>query len=415
MKKILITQHYSRNKGNVSLLYTLVEVLKKTYPDAEIVVSSFDPVDTAKIFGYRTCEWPFPTRLITDEKGIMKMFSIFKELFFLLVNVFLAVLVRFNIVNPSKFKGRFIPLKEIYESNVVISPGGHLFTNYNKFIPVFAHFFPCFLSVIMHRKYVVMAQTIGPFFGTWKFPTQLLTKFVLKHADFVTIRDKNSFDQISMLNVKIKDLRLTNEIVYLFPENVEKTASHPAKQKKVLGFTFHHIYYKRWMIKEDYIKRMVDFIDSINNKYDFDIQFISMEKDVLNKSDIPLLKEIKEKLKKNSNIEIVSLPQNSMDLLNIFGNLNYLVATKTHSVVYGLRKCIPTLAIAYEKKTEDFMRDFKQEEFSVQLSDFDSEFAFSIFLNLVEKETEVQNTIQNKLSEIQARSFENIELISRFL
>jgi colanic acid/amylovoran biosynthesis protein len=102
-------------------------------------------------------------------------------------------------------------------------------------------------------------------------------------------------------------------------------------------------------------------------------------------------------------------------LLNIFANLDYLVATKTHSVVYGLRKCIPTLAIAYEKKTDDFMKDFQQEDFSVQLSTFNSEHAFNVFSNLVEKDLDVKNTIQNKLAEIQARSFENIELLSRFL
>lgn len=66
--KIFISQHYSRNKGNVSLLYTLVETIKKTYPKVEVVVSSFDPTDSAHQFGYKTCEWPFPTRRIVDAK-----------------------------------------------------------------------------------------------------------------------------------------------------------------------------------------------------------------------------------------------------------------------------------------------------------------------------------------------------------
>lgn len=167
------------------------------------------------------------------------------ELFYIILSILISFFIRFKFINPQKFNGRFNTLKEMHESNVVISPGGHLFTNYNKFVSVFAHFFPCFLSVIMKKKYVVMAQTIGPFFGTWKYPAQMLTKFVLKKAEIVTIRNRNSFDQIDKLNIKINDLRLTNEIVFLFPENIEKTKSDSINLKKKLGFTFHHIYYKR--------------------------------------------------------------------------------------------------------------------------------------------------------------------------
>ena len=413
--KIFISQHYSRNKGNVSLLYTLVETIKKTYPNEEVVVSSFDPTDTALQFGYNTCEWPFPTRRITDAKKIKKITVSFVELSYIILSILISFLIRFKFINPKTLNGRFNTLKQMYESNVIISPGGHLFTNYNKFVPVFAHFFPCFLSVIMKKKYVVMAQTIGPFFGKWKYPGQTLTKFVLRKADIVTIRDRNSLKQIDMLNVKIKDLKLTNEIVFLFPENVEKPKSNSLNKKKTLGFTFHHIYYKRWMNKEDYIKRMVTFLDNINANYDFDIQFISMEKDVNNKSDLALLNEIKILLKNNKNIEIISIPQNSVKLLDVFGNLNYLVATKTHSVVYGLRMGIPTLAIAYEKKTDDFMEDFNQKELSIPLSSFNPNYAFSKLSDLINREDEIKKEIKNKLTNVQAKSFENIKLLSKYL
>lgn len=409
--KIFFSQHYSRNKGNISLLYTMVEVTKKQFPDAEIVVSSFDPEDTSKTFGYKSCEWPFPTRKIVDAKRLNKAIAVFIEIFYLSISTLIAVLIRYKFINAKKLKGRFTPLKEIYESNIVVSPGGHLFTNYNKIAGVFAHFFPCFLSKIMKKPYAVMAQTIGPFFGLWELPAKTLTKFVLKNADLVTIRDSNSFEQISKLKIEIKDIRKTNELVFLYPDNENFSAS---KVKNKLGFTFHHIYYKRWMTKGEYIDKMVKFINKINAHYNFEISFISMEKTIESKSDIPLLKEIRSKLDKQSNIEIITISQSPNELLSVFESLDFLVATKTHSVVYGLRKCIPTLAIAYEKKTDDFMRDFNQEYFSIPLSEFDAEDAYVRFGEMVSREIEIKNMIKKNLVSVQQKALENINLLINY-
>ena len=409
--KIFFSQHYSRNKGNISLLYATVEVLKKKYPDAEIVVSSFDPDDTNKTFGYDTCEWPFLTRKIVDAGGLKKILIAAIQSFYVIMSVLIAMLLRFKIIKPSKLGTSFNALKEIYESNVVISPGGHLFTNYNKIVPVFAHFFPCLLSSIVKIPYVVMAQTIGPFFGTWSIPGKIMTRFVLRKADVVTIRDNNSFEQISKLNVKTRDIRQTNELVFLYPDDEEFTVS---KTKNKLGITFHHIYYKRWMTKEDYIERMVKFINQLIKNHNLEISFISMEKGSEHKSDIPLLKEIKGKLSDPNKVEIVTISQSPNELLRVFESLNFLIATKTHSVVYGLRKCIPTLAIAYEKKTDDFMSYFEQENLSIPLSDFDPDIAVDKFQEMVLKEVEIEDTIRKNLISVQTQAMENIELLTKY-
>ncbi len=409
--KIFISQHYSRNKGNVSLLFTLVEAIKNQFPDADIIVSSFDPIDTRKTFGYNTCEWPFITRKIVDAKKLNKLITAFTEVCFVTMYAFFAILIRFKIIKASNLKGRFVVLKEIQTSNIIISPGGHLFTNYNKIVPVFAHFFPCFLSFVMKKPFVVMAQTIGPFFGIWKVPAQLMTKFVLKNADIVTIRDSNSFENISKLNVKIKDIRQTNELVFLYPGNNSVNESRTTNK---LGFTFHHIYYKRWMTKEDYVGKMVNFINKVNQDFNFEILFISMEKTIENKSDIPLLKEIRSKLDNQSNIEIVTISKSSNELLSVFESLNFLIATKTHSVVYGLLKCIPTLAIAYEKKTDDFMACFNQEDLSIPLSEFEVGDAFARFERMVKREVEIKNTIKENLVSVQSKALENINLLMKY-
>jgi len=108
------------------------------------------------------------------------------------------------------------------------------------------------------------------------------------------------------------------------------------------------------------------------------------------------------------------ISQNPNELLNVFESLDFLVATKTHSVVYGLRKCIPTFAIAYEKKTDDFMRCFNLGNFSLPLSDFNSKTAFEKFEKMVLSEIEIKKQIKESLFTVQADALENIKLLVKY-
>ena len=277
--KLYIAQHYSRNKGNVSLLYTLVEAIKQHIPDCEITIASFDPKNTQRLFGYRCCEFPFQTRRLADAHGWLRLWRALGEACHIVIQVILAVLIRWHWLSPARMRGRYVALREIAEANLVISPGGHSFTNFNRFPGVFGHFYPCLLSSIMRIRYLVVGQTIGPFFGFWKIPARWLTRYVLEHAAYVSVRDSNSLETIATCGFHIPHLAQTSELVFLFPQHyVEKSESkiRPPNGKKTVGFTFHHIYFQRWMTREDYVDRMVRFIRLIATRFDMNIVFISM-------------------------------------------------------------------------------------------------------------------------------------------
>ena len=268
----------------------------------------------------------------------------------------------------------------------------------------------------MKTPYVVIAQTIGPFFGFWAWPCRLLTGFVLNHAAHVTVRDDNSLETIAECHFRPALLKRLNEIVFLYPEkdSVQVEKLQPILRSCV-GITFHHIYYRRWMTEEDYMARMVKFINLIIRHYGVLVKFISMEDSSSGRGDLPLLREIRSRLDTPEDVEIVDLPMDPRELLRFFGQMDFVVATKTHSVVYGLRQCIPTLAIAYDRKTEDFMHDFNQSDFSVNLSTFDPDDAFTRFGRLVENTQSIREELIDRLSEIQRQSLENINIIKNIL
>ncbi|MDY6839545.1 MAG: polysaccharide pyruvyl transferase family protein [Thermodesulfobacteriota bacterium] len=416
MARILVSQHYSRNMGNVSLLYTLVEALKEELPEAKITVGSFEPDETRKLFDYDCCEWPFVTRHLVDRKGAKRVLAGLVELSLIVMQIMAAVAVRLRFAKVEQLRGRLRPLGIICESDVVISPGGHLFTSFNPFIGVCAHFFPCFLAWIVETPYVVIGQTLGPFFGLWRHPDAMITSFLLRKASYVSTREYSSFENLGEYGIPTEKIKKTSELVFLYPEEPKDGEKAVANdQAEVLGITFHHIYYKYWMTTEDYVQRMSDFLRRVTDRFDFSVKFISMEKSYKGRGDGSLLKLIKSRLPEELDIELVNVDMGAKKVLDIFGGLDFLCATKTHSVVYGLRKAVPTLAVAYDPKTLEFMKEFHVERYSIPLKDFDSEEAYKRFSELVMNKNRVKRELASALPRVQMEALANIHAINATL
>jgi len=187
-RTVLISQHYSRNKGNVSLLYAFVESLKQRFSQVRIVVGSFEPEETHELFGYECCEWPFRTRAMADAHGVWKVILGVMQIGSLASQIVLAVLLRCRLIRPSWLRGPFAPLRIIAESDLVVSPGGHLFTSLNHFVGVWAHFTPCLLATLVGTPYAVVAQTLGPCYGMWRRPSIWLIRFLVYEYVFPLLR-----------------------------------------------------------------------------------------------------------------------------------------------------------------------------------------------------------------------------------
>lgn len=411
MNKILITQHFSRNKGNVSLLYTLVEAIRENIPEAEVIVSSYNPVETNKLFGYECCEWPFITRNIIEKKGLPRYSGMAKEILVILLQIIVAYLIRIKLINPQKLKGRLYFLNVMTSSDKIISPGGHLFTSFNQIGAVFAHFYPCLLSRILKMDFYVIAQTIGPFFGKLRFLTILLTRFVIDSSKFVSVRDSYSLTNLHEIGISSESIVKTNELVFLFPDS--KSSSENLNSNEItIGITIHHLYYKHFLSREQYVKETIDLIKMILLQGRFRVKLISMEENLHDKGDLNMLTEIKSHFLSDSKISIDCISMDPREVLTTFSNLSFLIATKTHSVVYGLRCSIPTIAVAYDEKTYCFMKDFDLEEYSVSMKDYNARLVFETFQRIVSHERKIKLRISSNLHFIQEQAFRNIQILS---
>jgi len=416
MKKIVIFNHYSANKGNLSLLYTLVENIKTEVPDSSVEVSSFNPGDTEEMFGYRAFEWPFIFRKIANARGVSRIFFALYELTLSLLPVIISLMVRIRLLKPEKLRGRLLIVRKIYESDICVVPGGHLFTNLNHFTGIYCYFLSCLLTRILGRKYVVIGQSLGPFFGFFRYFTVLLTRYVVSRASYVSVRDEASFNRLRRNGIDTDGIAKTSEIVFMFPLKDIKDYEMELdinRDNPTLGITIHHLYYKRWMSTEDYVNRVSSFIDMVKRKFNYNVLFISMEKERKKKSDVPLIKSIISELEDSDGVSIAQSPNiDPRYTLNLIQKIDYLYATKTHSVAFGLLSAIPTLAISYDQKTRDFMKEFDLESYCINLKDFTSEKGFDTFSEIVRNSESIKNDIISNLDTVRELAKRNVRILN---
>lgn len=418
MKNLLILQHYSPNKGNAALLFSLVENIKILNKSINIIVSSYDPKDTKHIFNYNAIEWPFIFRKIADNKGILRYKNLIIEIFKLILLILVCAFVKFHLIPDKVLKSKFLFIYWIKKADLILYPGGHLFTNFNHFPGNLIHFFPSMILRIMNRNYIILGQTIGPFFGFYKIPTMLITKFVLDGAQVISIRDTNSFKSIYKLNIPKRKVIKTSDVVLLFPKDIIKKTNIKKlfdNESKILGITIHHIYFKHWMCKNDYINYVSNFIGYVIGKYNFNVVFLSMEKKRFLNSEWDLINQIIANIDEKNKVKILNIPFNPKYTISSLKSIDYLYATKTHSVVFGLLMDIPTLAIAYQQKSIDFMNEFNLIRFSVKLKDKNLSECKIKFDDLVRNEMKIKNQIEKKLKFITKNAYINIKLINNEL
>ena len=106
----------------------------------------------------------------------------------------------------------------IAKSNVLVSGGGSLLQDATSLKSLIYYLLIIFIGLFLKKKVIIFAQGIGPIRS--KFG-QFLTKNILKHCDYVSVRDEKSLQLLNSWGIKA-DL-LCDPIFSTTTEHSEKT------------------------------------------------------------------------------------------------------------------------------------------------------------------------------------------------
>lgn len=414
MDRLLIIQNYNANKGDSSVAHAMTKSLKQEREGLEIAITSYDPRGATEEYGVDSAEWIFSYRNIKLSHSMLgRFFYMFREGCWFLYSIIWLAGFRAGLKLPVPlFKRKTIDL--YLSSDVVVLPGGHFFTNLNGFPTIFSHFYGLLFAIILGKKTMIYAETIGPFFGKFGPITKAMTRYIMKKVDMVTVREKDSLKYCE----GIENAHLTAECVFALESEPDLASELPIlntlKQngRLLVGVTIHHIYYKHFFTKAKYVACMAGIFERIIDEFNANILIIPMEDSCHGGGDRPIAQEMIADMDKHGDrVHILEGDHDPMFIASVISNVDLLVGTKTHSIVYGLKGGVPTVSISYQQKSNEFMEMFGLSQYAIDLKVLTVDRFMEIFAKAVVHMDNISSMQKEALDHVRPAALENNRLL----
>ena len=294
-KKICISGYYGFNNfGDETILKILVENLKKFDCKPEITVFSSNPAETS---------------------------------------------VQFDVNSVYSFNIKSV-FKQIKMSDCLISGGGSLLQDKTSKKSLIYYLLLLFIAQFFRKKTIIFAQGIGPINNGF---LKYITMMILKHADFITVRDKNSYNLLKKYNI---NAQICSDPVWNIDiQKIQNTGKIGVQLRDFSAIT------------ENFIKELAFCI----NKYYFnkEICLLSLQ----NKSDLEVLNKLKSQLlNQNSNIKTTVIENTSNEkIINDINQMEAIIAMRYHACLVAIKAGVKLLPVNYDIKVETLAKDFNLE------------------------------------------------------
>lgn len=284
--------------------------------------------------------------------------------------------------NPEFTKSQYKNIKSIYtfnmpeivaqiaKSDILVSGGGSLLQDVTSLKSLIYYLTVIFIALLLHKKVIIFAQGIGPIKNTFG---QFVTKILLSHCTYVSVRDKKSLELMNNWGIKSE----------LLCDPIFSTQITPIKKNKTVA-----VQLRNFRTMSD------DFIDRLAQKVcqefaDYELEIYSFQDSI----DL----EICEKFQKAVNLlnsEIKTSLYSGLSNKEIIENLShceYLIAMRFHAIIIALLANTKTLSINYDIKVEKI-----SQEFNIPMIDLKKDFK-SQFKDLKTQDLEkIQEKVKNK-------------------
>ena len=409
MKRITITNGYTwYNKGDAGILLGTVNAIKEIYgADVEINILSFTPEEDKKryckdkniknVYSNVLNPYPFKKTFIGKKVAIIKLF-----------NNMLANYIKLNLLGD-KFIEKNENLKVLKESDLLVVCGGG-FLGGKKFNS-FMHLYQMYVNSKFNKPVVLWGTSIEPFKNK---VVKYFTEKRIKDLSHVFPRETITNNYLSTVISKDKFTLITDMAFML--ENKEQEFAFVSELRKefdiVFGLTVREWHFPNVENKE---KAKINYIESIkemiiNYAETKNAAFVFIPQVIFEGDDDSIIaeqirNELPEKYKKYFIIN--KTDWSPIEIKSLINNFDMFIGTRMHSNIFATSMAVPTVAIAYEKKTNGIMETVGLDDYIVEIDTITKEELIekidkcyenreSIHLNLVKRIVEIRNNIISK-------------------
>lgn len=306
------------------------------------------------------------------------LYGLLEELYHLNPKITFAILSpTTSVVVPPEVKDKtkfvkpslFVVAKGIISSSAFLIGGGTHLSDYgNRVVEMLKIqliiFLLALLAKILDKKIYVLGNGIGP------FQTALgavLPRLTLHLADYISVRDKASYNLLTEWELKSKtylafDLSV---LIKTFGSNMSLSAE---KNRKVLGISVTPAFELYYGSKEKDRKLINEISKCINDLLKREPQtevwlfiFHGQSRD----DDVSITRELQKKIKPQDHVKLIPYNPDPKKVISKVSQCDAFIGMKYHSCVFAYIAKIPLLIIAYHPKCYAFAKEIGLSEKAV--------------------------------------------------
>jgi len=306
MSKIVISGYYGfNNAGDEALLTAILASLQAIEPDADITVISGNPGNTV-------------------------------------VQHQVKSLYRFAAVRL---------LQAIGNADLVISGGGSLLQDVTSKRSLLYYLSVIAAAKWKGKKVMLFAQGIGPIRNRFM---RMLTRIVCNKADLITVRDKDSAEELERMGVSDVKVEVTaDSVLTLLPVSKLKgksilTDAGIDPYKPVIGVSV-----REWPEIRPCLEQLAAALGNISNRYNAQVVILPLQASMDRKAS-QLLKSLLPETR--NKVVLVDGNYSTEEFLSIIGCFRLLVGMRLHALIFAAVMKVPLMAISYDPKVDSFVQ-----------------------------------------------------------
>lgn len=379
--KIVIPHSWSPNIGDMALLSSTVKTLKQVIPDAEITALVSDPDLTEKELpglDAKLLIWPWPI-----PKGKRTLLDLASYPFIYLSHFFSVMAYRLARQRIFIFNKRYsMPLKSMFECDMVVSPGGDFISPRYNFITALTE---VLFAKMLGKKLVIFPQTMGPFTGLLNGQ---ICRRILNQADLIFLREKET--EKLLRNIGVNNFHVTADIVFTSAP-IQKII----KRKTIIICTED----VKSAAYEDYFAELTKRIAAEG----FDVLYVPA-----NGADIAINKRLAQRTGSKS-LGKVPGPK---DLAELISECEFLVSGRMHPVILGTLSGTPFFVIGDGFKFSEILGDLC-EACWMELRWIKDEKSMDIILEKIKERDALHKKINENLPKVREKALSTSSILEQ--
>lgn len=277
--------------------------------------------------------------------------------------------------NPEKTSSEYevssinrFSLREVYkamkETDCFIFGGGSLLQDITSSRSLYYYLTLINMARFLNKPIFVFANGVGPID---KKINRILTKKILDKVDYITLRDKSSYNFVRTIGVKNPNIKVTADPVFLLNASPDERADEILKDQNInLSENTIGISIRNWPKSPNLAREIAGFCDKLIEE-DVDILIVPMHYPY----DVEYSENIKI-LSRNERIHILDKKYKVEDIISILKKCKLVLAMRLHALIYAAKANVPIVGLIYDPKVTGLIEELSISEY-LRVEDLNSE------------------------------------------